>query len=114
MAPDPRLPDGVPALGSDSPTRFTTLSQEESSVGEGPRLRLIFSDGAREQELRQLLLDHDATIVDGPNSMGAYTVRWPSLDEASLDALRRRPELKFVEPVAVEPVALEPVAGDDP
>jgi hypothetical protein len=53
---------------------YRTLSGPVTSVGKGPRLTILFQEGAREKTIRDLLLEMNGTIVSGPTPMGVYTV----------------------------------------
>jgi Putative zinc-finger len=85
---------------------YQTLSKPgEERLAHGPQLRLVFHPDVTERELRTLLADLHASIVQGPSSVGAYTVELAS--EASdaklkqtLAKLRADPSVRLAEPVA--------------
>lgn len=56
--------------------------------GEGPGFLLGFAPGTTEAALRELLLDLDLVIVDGPTAVGFYRVVPGDPDTADLAALR--------------------------
>ena len=56
--------------------------------GEGPGFLLAFAPGVTEAELRDLLLDLDLVIVDGPTAVGFYRVVPGDPDTADMAALR--------------------------
>ncbi len=77
---------------------FQTLSAPGS--GAGPRLTVAFQPGTREDAMRGLLREIDASIVDGPSALGLYTVRIPASANAddALTRLRARADLvRFAE-----------------
>ena len=75
----PGAGDGGAAGGaSDASARadFRTLTEAPAAVpGEGPRLRVVFDDAAREGDVRRLLQAIGAGIVAGPSAFGVYTVQ---------------------------------------
>lgn len=56
--------------------------------GEGPGFLLGFAPGATEAELRELLLDLDLVIIDGPTAVGFYRVVPGDPEAADMAALR--------------------------
>lgn len=91
----PALPDA----------RYETLSRgAESAAGERVRLRLVFAADTTEKELRDLLHDIDATIVDGPTTQGIYTVQLSvaALERAEQISAKaaRHPKVRFAAVVA--------------
>lgn len=96
LAPDHR--------GAPPSAAFRTLAAPGPTLaGAGPRLRVLFSEGATEQEIRRLLHEIRGRIVDGPSPMGLYAIELAGdpADSASLeelvDSLRDRPGIRFVE-----------------
>jgi anti-sigma factor RsiW len=84
---------------------YQTLSRPgEERAAHGPQLRLVFHPDVTERELRTLLGDLHASIVQGPSSVGAYTVELGSgasqaqLKQA-LAKLRADPSVRLAEPV---------------
>lgn len=63
-------------------------------------LSVAFANGVTEADLRALLLDRDARIVDGPNSLGMYGVALPEgADVAAMQqTLQASPLTTFVQP----------------
>ncbi len=84
---------------------FQTLSQAAPAAESVHYLRLIFEDSTPAAELRDLLLELEATVVSGPSSLGAYVVRVPAKDglDEEITALRLREEVTFVEPTPFRP-----------
>jgi anti-sigma factor RsiW len=83
----------------------TTLSGT-AQTGGGARLAIRFNDSITEAQLRQLLREINGKIVDGPSSLGIYTVEVPVAPEKSaeleklLQALRNKEQLvTYVEKV---------------
>lgn len=89
----------------DATQGFETLSQEQprgprSTVEGAAKLRLVFDGELSERELRILLQGIDGTVVDGPNTVGAYTVRLGSTELGDiLSRLRQHPGVVLAEAV---------------
>jgi hypothetical protein len=84
---------------------YRTLSQPQTALHSAiPHLRLVFSEDASEREIRALLLGIRGKLVDGPSSMGAYTVALtasePSEVKAVLTQLRSNAKVVLAEAVA--------------
>ena len=80
-------------LGSeDIPQAITPPTREAPLQESYGRVRLAFANEVREQELRTLLLDLRATIIDGPSPQGVYVVQVPLAEFPLLrwDAAKRR------------------------
>jgi hypothetical protein len=110
-APMPPMPPTA-APGAGSPAAYRTLSDPAAPAAGSPRaaggarLRLMFSPGATEREIRALLLGVHGEIVAGPSPMGAYTVEVPARGEpagAVLARLRSEASVVFAEPEAGGP-----------
>lgn len=87
-----------------SPDEFHGLSTPARSVSTSrPRVRILFSEGATEGQIRTMLHEIGGRIVDGPTAIGLYTIELqqsasaPELLEPLVDALRRRPGIRFAE-----------------
>ncbi|MEM6909874.1 MAG: hypothetical protein AAF494_14475 [Pseudomonadota bacterium] len=72
-----------------APTIITAEAESEpeyvlagTADSEGATLRIAFVETASESEMRTILREIDARIVDGPSALGFYTIAFP--DEASL------------------------------
>ena len=83
----------------------TTLSGT-AQTGGGARLAIRFNDSITEAQLRQVVREINGKIVDGPSSLGIYTVEVPIAPEKTaeleklLRALRSREQLvTYVEKV---------------
>ena len=93
-----RTPPPPPA----APAEYQTLS-DPAAASAGPRVRLVFAEGATERQMRDVLLAIGGRLADGPSPLGVYTVE---LSEGSdplpviLKHLKSRPEVSFAEPVA--------------
>jgi hypothetical protein len=92
------LPTAQPEAG------FRTLATPSREVGaQAPRVRVLFSEGTTEQQIRELLHEVDGRIVDGPNDMGLYEIELrASVDgeaplEARIAVLRARVGVRFAE-----------------
>lgn len=81
-----------------SPSTYHTLSTTQGLSGKGASLMVVFAEGRSEVQIRELLADFGARIIEGPNTAGAYIVGVPKDHEREvLLALRARPEVKFAE-----------------
>ena len=84
------------------PAEFKTLS-DPAAPAAGPRVRLVFADGATERQIRDVLLPIGGQLAGGPSPLGVYTVELPAGRDplpVVLKHLRSRPEVSFAEPVA--------------
>lgn len=89
-----------PALGQ---TEYQAMSGASATTGD---LVVMFATGVTEQEMRTLLGQSQARIVDGPNSAGAYTIKLDGeANSARLKMLRARPELTLAEPLTPGPAS---------
>ncbi len=101
--------------------RYSTLTSEPSELSRTPAARVVFAPTTSVARLSELLHRHRARVVAGPTEAGVYTLTFmPSDDQAparadgavrssgetpmsrvesSIDALRREPDVLFVEPV---------------
>ena len=66
--------------------------------------RIVFGHGVTERQLRELLLDADAELIDGPTPRGAYTIALPRASrgddlQQAVAALRASERVLFVEPI---------------
>jgi hypothetical protein len=84
---------------------YGTLSGTTQSAG-GARIAVRFNESITEAQLRQLLRDIDGKIVDGPSSLGVYTVQVPIAPEKTaeverlIEALRSKQQwISYVEKV---------------
>ncbi|HTS54149.1 MAG TPA: zf-HC2 domain-containing protein [Burkholderiales bacterium] len=91
----------VPLLpGRSAPSLYHTLGDAPPVTFRRHALVVVFRGERSEQEIRRLLLRADARIVDGPSSVGAYTVEVPDgRQQAALALLRTDPGVAFAEPV---------------
>jgi hypothetical protein len=78
---------------------YTTLTAPSASSVASVRIDVVFDPETTEPELRALLGELRATIVDGPTEIGRYTVRIPLGVPSELDAVLRRlredPRVRF-------------------
>ncbi|NOX42634.1 MAG: hypothetical protein GXP19_02730 [Gammaproteobacteria bacterium] len=84
---------------------FTTLSTPaEDAQDNSVRMRIVFAEDVLLRDIRHLLIDGQARIVDGPTSSGVYmleTVYRPSeVLQDVLDRWREKALVRFVEPVS--------------
>ncbi len=57
--------------------------------------QLVFAPGVSEADVRTLLLNAEATIVDGPTKTGVYVIALPEKTEHVLEALKDNPAVMF-------------------
>ena len=85
-------------LGS-RPAQQAPYAVDRSATPAMPLLDVRFHVHATEPQIRQLLLELDARIVDGPSQLGAYTVELPAEQaQAAERALRASPMVKLATP----------------
>ena len=89
----------------DAPApQYQTLSESApapATTETTARLRLVFTEGTTEREVRDLLLGIRGQIVAGPSALGVYTVEVPAGPdplEKVLAHLRARPRVSLAEP----------------
>jgi hypothetical protein len=64
----------------------------------------MFRPDVSEQQLRSMLLTHDARIVDGPTVAGAYILRVPDNERAkTLAEFQQSKDLVLAQPIDPEP-----------
>lgn len=96
---------GPGADGSAPPAAFRTLSDPAPGVpADSAHLRVVFSDQAREREMRGALITVGGRIVAGPSPTGVYTVAVEPGDdgEQALATLRSFPQVLLAERAVVE------------
>jgi len=83
--------------------RYRTLADREQSRKGQALVRVVFADDATERDIRTLLGKAEGTIVDGPSTLGTYTValaaRGPDAVAAVLALLRADSHVRLAEPV---------------
>lgn len=99
----------APPAAQPRPGFRTLATPGPEVVAAAPRVRVLFSEGTTEQQIRELLHDIGGRIVDGPNDMGLYAIelRASPGDETPLEAkiavLRARDGVRFAELVGPWP-----------
>lgn len=85
---------------------YRTLASGADPVGRGrAQIRVVFAEDISEREMRAVLARVDGRIIDGPSTVGAYTVQVPVPAAASdqvtreLDLLRSQPKVRLAEPI---------------
>jgi hypothetical protein len=85
---------------------YRTLSDGRDHVSQGQvHIQVVFADDITEKELRALLTGVGGTIVNGPSSLGVYTVAVPlsgsspDLMDPVLGAVRAHRNVLFAEPL---------------
>ena len=88
---------------------YRTLSDSSiSAPRESRHMRVLFSDELSVREMRQILGESGARVVNGPSPLGVYTVDVPSMtgspDHLSLvlNDMRAHPKVRLAEPVLAE------------
>ena len=103
------LLQGAPPESPSSPGLFETRTHVAAQAPALAQLRVAFAEDLTEVELRRLLRELDASIVEGPSALGVYGVALASgatggeQVEALLAGLRASPAVRFAEPVGAAP-----------
>ncbi len=98
----------LPVSPKTQPAYVTLSTPGLQSSSERARLSVTFDEGTAEKAVRHVLIKLGARIVDGPTSLGRYTVELPIPPTAAgrnssvLAMLRREPHVSHVE--AIRPV----------
>lgn len=87
---------------------YHTLSDAKPDSGNGIQLRVVFSKSLSDTDINALLAKINGERVEGPNSLGAYTVRLDSGKEArdlasAIAFLRGQQDVILAEPVVNQP-----------
>jgi hypothetical protein len=91
-------------IRSEPPQTFETLSRDSERLpSDRTLLRVAFAEDTLERELRALIEGVGGTIVQGPNSLGIYTIALANTDADELvrkiASLRTNARVRLVEPV---------------
>jgi anti-sigma-K factor RskA len=87
-------------LPSDSPTLYQTLGARTAKATAAGDLVVVFDPATTEAELRRMLRDSGARIVDGPTQSNAYILEIPaSRQDQAVKALRAERAAVLVEPL---------------
>lgn len=89
---------------SSDATNYHTLSAAKTAATTGGQLRVVFSKTSPDSDIDSLLRQIRAVRVDGPNSIGAYTLKLPDTATdndlvSALAVLRNRQDVVLAEPV---------------
>lgn len=81
------------------PQTYETLSRAAPAVVAAGQLRVVFGADVKESEMRASLRQINASIVDGPSTLGVYTLRLGTgaQPQQALEALRANPKVRFAE-----------------
>ncbi|WP_445369647.1 anti-sigma factor family protein [Methylomonas sp. BW4-1] len=98
------LPAAVQYLRPANTSDYHTLSAAKPDAGATGQIRVVFAKNLMEKDIDAALSQIDGIRVDGPNSVGAYTVKIatgkPDADMAgALAALRGRQDVILAEPI---------------
>jgi len=87
-------------IGSPPTAEYRTLGATTSNAAHGPRALMMFRPETTLADARRLLQANGASILDGPNSAGAYLVALPAAaPDRAVAALRRAPGVLLAERV---------------
>jgi anti-sigma factor RsiW len=87
-------------LAQSPPHYYRTLGTTPARAAAGDQIVVVFNASLRETELRSIILDLHARIVDGPSPTGAYTLELAQGEQrAALAKLRSEQAVVFAEPV---------------
>lgn len=92
------------------PASYHTVANVNALPFEPNDIRVIFADNTPDQAIRSLIDSVHGRVLEGPNSMGAYTVRIPAdaghqpLMAEALNQLRADKAVVFAEPALPRPV----------
>ncbi len=84
--------------------KYHTLADSDLSAARKNDIRVVFAETVEQEQIRQLLLAVRAQIIEGPSSVGAYTLRIAPGEGAgrdtvaALERLRRDPGVLLAEP----------------
>jgi anti-sigma factor RsiW len=85
---------------------YRTLASGTDPVArDQAQIRVVFTEDVSEREMRAVLGLVDGRIIDGPSTIGAYTVQVPVPAAATdrvapvLDVLRTQPKVRLAEPI---------------
>lgn len=88
-------------LPGDSPALYRTLGAQGANAVASGNLVVVFDPATTEGELRRMLRDSGARIVDGPTQSNAYILDVPaSRQEQAVKALRAERAAVLVEPLS--------------
>jgi hypothetical protein len=78
---------------------FRTSTSKQPLPGEGIKINVIFDKGSTEQEIRKVLNEVGATIVEGPSSEGLYIIKVKEDQdvEQTLKELKKTNVVQFAE-----------------
>ena len=92
------------ALAANSP--YHTLASGSQVTGRGQaQIHVVFNENTTEREIRALLEQIGGRIVDGPSTVGAYTIQVAVPATAAdrvapvLESLRADPKVRLAEPI---------------
>lgn len=96
---------GLLGGGTDNHGYLTLGARSVDAAEQGHvTARIVFGHGTTERQLRELLLEAEAELVDGPTPRGAYTIALPGVSrgadlQQAVAALRASKRVLFVEPI---------------
>ncbi len=89
---------------SPAPADYYTLSAEKPELPAGANLRVVFSRNLSDSDIDSMLAHIHGQRIDGPNNVGAFTVRIETYKEnqdlmSAVNYLRSRQDVVLAEPV---------------
>lgn len=98
------LPLMLPKQQTADLASYYTLSAAKPEVTHNNQIRVVFAKHLADQDIELLLNKIHATKIDGPNSVGAYTLSFTETDQPTnltdkLALLRSRQDVILAEPV---------------
>jgi hypothetical protein len=92
------LPTVVLFAGRPAERLYHALSEHSTMTASGDVVVVVFDADRPQREMRVLLEDLAAHIIDGPNAAGAYTLQLPPGQQAhALSVLRSHPGVLLAE-----------------
>jgi hypothetical protein len=87
-------------LPGDSPALYRTLGAQDAKAAAAGNLVVVFDPATTEADLRRMLRDSGARIVDGPTQSNAYVLDVPAArQEQAVKSLRAERAAVLVEPL---------------
>jgi anti-sigma-K factor RskA len=91
---------GVVIVGDDSPAVYRTLSSSSAGAATTGSLVVVFDPATTEADLRRMLRDIGARLIDGPTRTNAYVLEVPETRrEQAVRVLRNERAVVLVEPL---------------
>jgi anti-sigma factor RsiW len=92
------------ALAAREPPQYRTLGATQKSMRAAGSLIVVFEPATRESEVRRILREAGARVVDGPTAANGYVLEVDSRPGLALAALRGEPAVVLAERLQAERV----------